>query len=96
MTIEEFEAELANSKELIVDFWAEWCGPCRALGPVLDKLSEETGIEILKVNIDESQELAQREGIQSIPAVTYYLDGNETASFIGARPLSQVKEALGL
>ncbi len=74
-----FESEVLQSdKPVIVDFWAEWCGPCHAVAPVLDRIVEEHGdeLKLVKVNIDEEQELAQRYGVASIPTMILFRDGS--------------------
>ena len=73
---------------MIVDFWAEWCGPCHAVSPVLDRIAEErTGeLKVVKVNIDEEQGLAERYGIASIPTMILFKDGEPAAAAIGAQP----------
>ncbi|MDT9648835.1 thioredoxin, partial [Campylobacter jejuni] len=67
----DFEAEVLQSdKPVIVDFWAEWCGPCRMVGPVLDSIAEEhDSVKVVKVNVDDNQAIAAKYGITSIPAV---------------------------
>jgi thioredoxin 1 len=89
---------LQSEKPVIVDFWAEWCGPCHAVAPVLDKIVEERGDEValVKVNIDEEQGLAIRYGIQSIPTIVLFKDGEPAAAAIGAQPKSMLERSLGL
>ena len=89
---------LESDKPVIVDFWAEWCGPCHAVAPVLDKIVEERDgdVKLVKVNIDEEQGLAQRYGIASIPAMVLFKDGEPAAAAIGAQPKSALERSLGL
>lgn len=94
-----FEQEVLQSdKPVIVDFWAEWCGPCHAIAPVLDKIAEERDgeLKIVKVNIDEEQSLAMRYGIASIPTIVLFKDGEPSAAAIGAQPKSALEKSLGL
>ena len=92
------EQVLQSEKAVLVDFWAEWCGPCHAVAPVLDKIVEERPdeLKLVKVNIDEEQELAQRYGVMSIPTVILFKDGEPSAAVIGAQPKSAIERALGL
>ena len=94
-----FEQEVLQSdKPVLVDFWAEWCGPCHAVSPVLDKIAEERGDELrlVKVNIDEEPALAQRYGVMSIPTIVLFKDGEPAAAAIGAQPKGALEKALGL
>jgi thioredoxin 1 len=94
-----FEEEVLNSdKPVIVDFWAEWCGPCHAVAPVLDKIVEERGdeLKLVKVNIDEEPAVASRYGIASIPTMILFRDGEPAAAAIGAQPKTALEKSLGL
>ncbi len=94
----DFEQEVLKSdKPVIVDFWADWCGPCHAVAPVLDKIAgEHDELRLVKVNIDEEPELAQRYGIVSIPTMVLFKDGEPAAAAIGAQPKTALEQALGL
>lgn len=80
-----FESEVINSKlPVLVDFWAPWCGPCRAIAPVLDQISiENTDIKVVKINVDENPDTAVKFRIQSIPALMVFKDGKLVASRVG-------------
>src|ERR687887_692311 len=89
VTESSFEQEVLQSdKPVIVDFWAEWCGPCHAVAPVLDRIVEEHGdeLKLVKVNIDDEQELAIRYGVSSIPLIMLFRDGQPAAAAVGAMP----------
>jgi thioredoxin 1 len=94
-----FDQEVLGSETpVLVDFWAEWCGPCHAVSPILDRIVEERNgdLKLVKVNIDEEQELARRYGIQSIPAMILFKEGEPAAAAIGAQPKGALERALGL
>ena len=94
-----FEHEVLKSETpVLVDFWAEWCGPCHAVSPVLEKIAEERRdeLKLVKVNIDEEQGLAERYGIASIPTIVLFKDGEPAAAAIGAQPKGAIEKQLGL
>jgi thioredoxin 1 len=99
VTAATFEAEVVNSETpVLVDFWAEWCGPCHAVAPVLERIAEEREgeLKIVKLNIDEEQELAMRYGVMTIPTMILFRDGEPAAVVSGARPKGAIESALGL
>src|SRR3954465_6896321 len=99
VTESSFDKEVLQSdKPVIVDFWAEWCGPCHAVAPVLDKIAEEREDEVglVKINVDEGQELMIRDGVQSIPTIVLFKDGEPAAAVIGAQPKGAIERGLGL
>ena len=89
VTTASFQADVLDSaRPVLVDFWAEWCGPCRMVSPILDELSVEYAdkISIVKVNVDDEPELAQKYGITGIPALQVFKGGELVKSMVGAKP----------
>ena len=92
-----FDTEIKSRSEvLMVDFWAEWCAPCRAIAPTLEELSRESRgkVSLAKVNVDESPALAARYGIRSIPTILFMKQGAVVDQVIGAVPKAQLKKKL--
>jgi thioredoxin 1 len=90
-----FEAEVVNSDvPVVVDFWAEWCGPCKMIGPALEELSDEYGgkVKIVKVNVDENPASPSQLGVRGIPAMFMFKDGQVVSNKIGAAPKASLKE----
>jgi len=95
-TFENEVIEGSKQTPVLVDFWAEWCGPCHAVSPVLEKIASERELKLVKVNIDENQGLAGRYGVMSIPTMILFKDGEPAAAAIGARPKGDLEKQLGL
>ena len=94
---ENFEKEVISSdKTTIVDFYSDWCGPCKMMSPVIDKIAEENveKIKVGKVNVDENQELAMKYNVMSIPTILIFKNGNISKSFIGVTSKSEIEEAI--
>ncbi|HHU77911.1 MAG: thioredoxin [Caldicoprobacterales bacterium] len=97
LTLDNFEDEVENSSlPVLVDFWAEWCGPCKMIAPIIDQLAEEFDGKaiIAKVNVDENRELTERFKIMSIPTLLIFRDGEVVNQLIGVRPKAELVKAL--
>ena len=86
--------EASRKQPVIVDFWAPWCGPCKQLGPALEKVVRQANgkVRMVKINVDENQQLAAQMRVQSIPAVFAFVNGQPVDGFMGALPESQLKQ----
>jgi thioredoxin 1 len=92
-----FDADVLKSdKTILVDFWAEWCGPCRAVAPILDQIAAEHGdkLEIVKLNVDDNPQIAAKYMITSIPALKVYRGGEVVKTIIGAKPKAALEHDL--
>jgi thioredoxin 1 len=90
-----FQSDVLDAKEpVVVDFWAEWCGPCKMIGPSLEEISNELGgkVKIAKLNIDENPELAAQFGVRSIPTLMVFKDGQVADTKVGAAPKTALSQ----
>lgn len=93
----EFETEVVNSgTPILVDFWAEWCGPCRMLTPILEQLSDEVKdrVIIVKMNIDDNPETPSKLGVRGIPTMMLFKDGKQLGTKVGVQPKNVIQEWL--
>jgi len=86
VTDSNFTEVIKSSNLVLVDFWAEWCGPCKKVSPILDEISNETGLLVGKLNIDENPEKTLEYGVASIPTMVLFKDGKPIHTIVGAKP----------
>jgi thioredoxin 1 len=92
LTTDTFESSVAGDVPVLVDFWAEWCAPCRAVAPILEEIAKENSakLRVVKLNVDDNPDVAQRLGILSIPTLILFDNGQEKARIVGARAKEQL------
>ena len=96
LNVENFEEEVLKKEgTAIVDFYADWCGPCKVMSPIIDKIAEEnTNVNVGKVNVDDNPELAEKYEVMSIPTIIIFKNGEISKTFIGITDISEIKESL--
>lgn len=96
ITDENFEGLLNDGKPLVLDFWAEWCGPCRLVSPIIDELSEEYEgrVNIGKMNVDENDDVISQFGIRNIPTILFFKNGQLVDKIVGAMPKDKFVEKI--
>lgn len=95
VTTKDYEEKVLSSKGLkIVDYWADWCGPCHALAPIIEAVSKESDVEVLKVNVDQNQDIAMQEQVMGIPTVKIFKDGKAVETVVGLRQKQDYLELL--
>jgi len=96
VTAATFDEEVLTNESVLVDFWAEWCSPCKAVDPILNTISQERGLKLVKINIDEESELADRFGVRSIPTIMMFNNGIQGETVIGAVGKTAMEDMLNL
>ncbi|HSB70585.1 MAG TPA: thioredoxin [Candidatus Methylomirabilis sp.] len=93
LTDEDFDKQVKEKRLLLVDFWAEWCGPCRMIAPTLEELASEykDRVAVGKVNVDENRKVATKFGVRSIPTLLFFRDGARVDQVVGAHPKATIK-----
>ena len=97
VTSENYESEILKSeKTVLIDFYADWCGPCKMMSPVIDEIAEEMkeNVKVGKVNVDENQDLAMKYGVMSIPTIVVLKNGEVQKTFVGVTDKEEIKNAL--
>ncbi len=86
VTDQSLEQVIKENKTILIDFWADWCGPCKKLAPILEEISSENNLLVGKLNIDENPEKLRKYSVQSIPTMVLFVDGNPVHTVVGAKP----------
>ena len=94
LTDQTFNQEIESNDTILVDFWAEWCGPCKMISPILDEISNEYGLPVGKLNVDENPEKAQEYSVQSIPTMVLFRNGKPVHTVLGAMPKHKLLKEL--
>lgn len=94
VTDNNFNEIVSGNSLVLVDFWAEWCGPCRMLSPILEEISNETGLLIGKLNVDENPKKSSEFGVKSIPSMVLFKDGSPVHTIVGAMPKHRLLKEL--
>ena len=94
LTDQNFNQGVENNDIILVDFWAEWCGPCKMISPILDEISNEYGLPVGKLNVDENPEKAQEYSVQSIPTMVLFKNGKPVHTVLGAMPKHKLLKEL--
>jgi len=89
-----FEDAINNNGLILIDFWAEWCGPCKKVSPILDEISDQFGLTVGKLNVDDNPEKTQEYSVHSIPTMVLFKDGNPVHAVIGAKPKHMILKEL--
>jgi len=94
VTDESFDETLSSNSLILVDFWADWCGPCKKMNPILEEIQNETGLLIGKLNVDENPEKTREYSVQTIPTMVLFKDGNPALTLTGAMPKHRLLKEL--
>ena len=94
VTDNSFDSILSENDLVLIDFWAEWCGPCRMVSPILDEISKESGLLVGKLNIDENPNKTSEYSVSSIPTMVLFVDGNPVHTVLGAMPKHKLLKEL--
>lgn len=94
ITDNDFDDFIKNNSLVLVDFWADWCGPCKKIAPILEEVSSETGLLVGKLNVDENTKKSSEYGVSSIPTMVLFKDGNPVHQIVGAMPKHKLLQEL--